>query len=395
MIGLTDFGVAGGFSAGRGTLDADDYVRLAAASRANPKDTALLMRLAAAALALGRDADEEAALGRLLKIEPRNLQALFQAAELHRRRGEGGVAAAAYRTALQCIPAGAELPANLRPLVQAARTVIDANNRAMEQFLGDRLAGLRARFAGEPLGRFDKALDTLLLKRRVYRPQPSFMYFPEVPPIEFYDRDLFPWLDGLEAATGEIREELMAVMAEPEESLEPYMNLAGNVTGLWAELNNSRRWSAFHFWREGAAFEANMARCPKTMAALEAWPRCDIPGFAPTAMFSILEPRTRIPPHVGTNNARLVVHLPLVIPPRCGFRVGAETRPWIEGQAFVFDDTIEHEAWNNSDDWRAVLIVDIWNPHVTAAEREMVRALTDGVNAFYGDLPDYVRPQSR
>jgi aspartyl/asparaginyl beta-hydroxylase (cupin superfamily) len=106
-------------------------------------------------------------------------------------------------------------------------------------------------------------------------------------------------------------------------------------------------------------------------------------------VFSILAPRTRIPPHVGVNNARLIVHLPLIVPPGCGFRVGGQTRPWEPGRAFVFDDTIEHEAWNDSDEPRAVLILDTWNPAVTPAERAAVTALTAAVGEFYGDLPDF------
>jgi len=373
----------------------NEFAQLAADSAAKPTDTSLLLRLAGAAKALGRDAEEDAALFRLLQLQPRHLEGLFQAADLYERRGQSAIAAAVYRTALQSIPASAQLPPEWVRRVQTARAAIDANNGALERFLGERLAEPRARFAGEPLGRIDKARDTLLLKRRVYRPQPSFLYVPEIPAVEFFDRALFPWLGEIEAAFEDIRAELMAVMAEPGASVQPYIDLKGQVAGQWAELNNSRRWSAFFLWREGEAFAENQARCPRTMAALEAWPRCEIPGAAPTAMFSILEPRTRIPPHVGVNNARVVVHLPLVIPKECGFRVGAETRPWVPGQAFVFDDTIEHEAWNNSDDWRAVLIIDVWNPFVTAAEREMVAALTDGVNAFYGELPDYIRPQSK
>ena len=134
----------------------------------------------------------------------------------------------------------------------------------------------------------------------------------------------------------------------------------------------------------------HQGRGPRTVAALEAWPRCDLPRTAPTAMFSLLDARTRIPPHTGVTNVRLVVHLPLIVPPGCGFRVGAETRAWEPGKALVFDDTIEHEAWNDSDRLRAVLIIDIWNPFLTAAERDMVRILTDGVGDFYGPLPAYV-----
>jgi len=134
----------------------------------------------------------------------------------------------------------------------------------------------------------------------------------------------------------------------------------------------------------------NMARCPKTMAALEAWPKCDLPGSGPSAVFSLLDAKSRIPPHTGVNNTRLIVHLPLIVPEGCGFRVGGETREWEPGKAFVFDDTIEHEAWNDSDVPRAVMIFDIWNPLVTLAEREMVKALTAGVADFYGELPSYV-----
>ncbi|HKS58163.1 MAG TPA: aspartyl/asparaginyl beta-hydroxylase domain-containing protein, partial [Steroidobacteraceae bacterium] len=84
------------------------------------------------------------------------------------------------------------------------------------------------------------------------------------------------------------------------------------------------------------------------------------------------------------NNTRLIVHLPLIIPPGCGFRVGGEEREWQPGKAFVFDDTIEHTAWNDSDEPRAVFIFDIWNPEVSAQERALVSAAVAGVSDFYG-----------
>jgi len=98
-----------------------------------------------------------------------------------------------------------------------------------------------------------------------------------------------------------------------------------------------------------------------------------IPGRAPNAFFSLLRPGKRIPPHTGVTNTRAIVHLALDVPPECGFRVGGETREWVEGKAFAFDDTIEHEAWNGSDRRRAVLILDTWNPHLSQREREAVR----------------------
>ncbi len=116
-------------------------------------------------------------------------------------------------------------------------------------------------------------------------------------------------------------------------------------------------------------------------------PQAELPGRAPTAFFSILKPRTRIPPHGGVTNARATVHLPLIVPPGCGFRVGGETRAWVEGRAFAFDDTIEHEAWNESDEPRVILILDVWNPYLTAVEQQMLQEFYRAADAS-GHNPD-------
>jgi aspartyl/asparaginyl beta-hydroxylase (cupin superfamily) len=134
----------------------------------------------------------------------------------------------------------------------------------------------------------------------------------------------------------------------------------------------------------GERVDENAARCPKTMRALDSAPQPDQPGRTPAAMFSLLKPMTRIPPHNGVTNTRLVTHLALIIPEACGFRVGNDTRQWVLGKAWVFDDTIEHEAWNDSDKLRVVLIFDIWHPHLSAPERAMITAMTAGLNAFQG-----------
>jgi aspartyl/asparaginyl beta-hydroxylase (cupin superfamily) len=361
------------------------------AVKTDPANPALWLHLAAALRSLGRADEERFALDKVLEIEPNHVRGLLQAASLYEIQGDPRTAAATYRRALKLIPPGLDIPAEMRPVLEHATQAVEANNHALEAFLEDRLKDLRVRYSGEPLGRFDRSLATLLQKRRVYRPQPTFMYVPQLPAIEFYEHGDFPWLESIEAASDEIRAELRGVLADGPTALDPYISVGqGTPDGGWRELNNSRRWGVFYLWREGVARPENIARCPRTVAALEAWPRCELPGCAPTAMFSILDAKTRIPAHTGVNNARLVVHLPLIVPPGCGFRVGAETREWRPGEAFVFDDTIEHEAWNDSDDARAVLIFDIWNPHLTLAERDMVCALTAGVGEFYGALPEYI-----
>jgi aspartyl/asparaginyl beta-hydroxylase (cupin superfamily) len=110
----------------------------------------------------------------------------------------------------------------------------------------------------------------------------------------------------------------------------------------------------------------------------------DQPGRTPSVMFSLLKPKTRIPPHNGVTNTRLVTHLALIVPEGCGFRCGNGTRSWVPGKAWVFDDTIEHEAWNDSDKLRVVLIFDIWHPHLAPVERAMITALMAGLNEFAG-----------
>ena len=82
-------------------------------------------------------------------------------------------------------------------------------------------------------------------------------------------------------------------------------------------------------------------------------------------------------------NARLVVHLPVIVPKGCRFRVGAETRDWREGEAWVFDDTLEHEAWNDSDEKRVIVMIDIWNPLLTQVERALVCELLNGMRDYY------------
>jgi aspartate beta-hydroxylase len=355
-----------------------------------PDDPGLWLNLATALRGLGRHDEELTALNKVLAAEPTNMRALLQAGALHERLGDTRAAAATYRKALMMIPPGAQVPMEMRPILDTARRVVEANGRALEAFLEKHLAATRAQFAAVPQGRFDKSLATFLQKRRVYRPQPTFLYVPELPALEFYDRADFPWLDEIEAATDDIRGELIQVLADGPDTLEPYIALQATPDEKWRTLNHSRSWGVYYLWKAGEAIAANMARCPKTVAALSGWPRCELPGSAPTAVFSILEPSTRIPPHTGVNNARLICHLPLIVPPGCGFRVGAESRQWEPGKAFVFDDTIEHEAWNDSEEARAVLIFDIWNPYVSAAERELVSALTTGVEQFYGELPSYL-----
>jgi len=188
----------------------------------------------------------------------------------------------------------------------------------------------------------------------------------------------------LEAATPAIRVEFEALMAAEAAEAVPYIQYPNHVPlAQWRQLNRNRDWTAIHLLQNGQPVRANADRCPSTMQAISKLPQPNIRGASPNAMFSLLASRTRIPPHTGVANTRLVCHLPLIVPPNCAFRVGATTREWEVGKAFVFDDTIEHEAWNDSDELRVVLIVDLWPPALGAAERQAVAAVISAAGVSF------------
>ncbi|WP_243455914.1 aspartyl/asparaginyl beta-hydroxylase domain-containing protein [Sphingosinicella sp. BN140058] len=178
----------------------------------------------------------------------------------------------------------------------------------------------------------------------------------------------------MEAQTETIREELQALLAAPDSGILPYVSMEpGTPSNKWTPLNGSLDWGALHLWKDGRRNDEACARAPRTAAAVEALPLSDLPGRTPTVFFSLLRPGAHLPAHSGVSNVRAIIHLPLIVPAGCAFRVGGETRAWEVGRAWAFDDTIEHEAWNRSDEMRAILIFDVWNPYLTEQEKDLLR----------------------
>jgi aspartyl/asparaginyl beta-hydroxylase (cupin superfamily) len=355
------------------------------AAIANPSQPSIWTNLASSLKALGRRVEEFDAIEKALALEPRHLSALLQKAAYFEWCEDPRNAAQAYQAALDSLSPGAAIPPHLKSAFEVARTKVDADRAALGTVLEESLAAVRERHGGQAQPRVDACLDTLMGKRRVYYSQPTWMYFPGLPAIEFFDRSLFPWLAPLEAASQEIRTELLRVLVADRPGLQPYIDFRdGLPIDQFKELNRSRKWSAYFLWNQGQPNAGHIARCPITARTLEETvPRCRVAGRAPTAFFSILDSGTRIPAHTGITNTRCTVHLPLIVPPNCGFRVGATTREWVADQAWVFDDTIEHEAWNLSDTPRAVLIFDIWNPLLTPAECDMIKTATEIYGQYY------------
>ena len=353
------------------------------------KSTVLWLNLAAACRSIGDTAAEGESLEKALALEPRYVAALLHKADLLERLGKPMAATQMFAAALASIPPGDSIPQYMAPAIAHAREVVAANARALEAFLEREMEPVRRLHSGENQHRYEACRDILLGRRRAYSSLPKDTYFPYLPAIEFFPREQFPWLSVLEDATEDIAAEARAALEQHWSEFTPYVDFpAGAPIDNWGPLNRSRDWSVYSLWHDGAPLPERQAACPKTTALLAQLPLCDVPGYAPGAFFSVLQPHTRLPPHCGTTNTRSIVHLPLVIPEGCRFRVGARTRVWEKGQAWVFDDTIEHDAWNDSDRVRIILIFDIWNPLLTSAERDLVRAMTIARGRFYGaDAP--------
>jgi len=273
----------------------------------------------------------------------------------------------------------------LRDAVKHAMRVIDAGRRRTFDAV---LEPLRQRYGQGELARVEHCLAIYLGEKPANLPdarqKPKFLYFPDVPSQPYYGRERFPWQAGLEEATEAIREELRAVLTE-NQPLEPFLGrqsaeeLKGHLSSSGAQPG---AWDAYFFYRHGDRFDEHHVRCPQTSAVLEKVPLVRIRDHAPETLFSVLRPGTHILPHRGVTNTRLVTHLPLIVPPDCAINVGGELHEWKEGQCVTFDDTFEHEAWNRSDRTRVVVILDSWNPDLTAVERMAVTDLVETIGDF-------------
>jgi len=348
----------------------------------DPGAPPLWMNLARAQRELGDPEAERAALERVLMIDQRDLLALIRLAELHERLGEEALAAQRWSAVISLSAGIGDRSAEFVQLIERAKSYVEGQSRKLAEAVDERLAGALAEASARDSRRLQAAAGAMLGRRAIYANQCEGLHYPFLPADEFFDREHFPWLGELEAATGEILAELQAILTDRAQALEPYIAMApGTPASKWSALDKSLDWGAFHLWKEGKRIDENCTRAPRTAALAEALPLCRIEGRAPAVFFSILKAGSHIPPHTGVTNVRSIVHLPLIVPLGCAFRVGGETREWRKGEAFVFDDTIEHEAWNRSGEDRAVLIVDTWNPHLSEHERTMVCRLyeaTDG-----------------
>lgn len=321
-----------------------------------------------------------AALAEVLKADPGNPYALVMQGELYARDGDDRAAVNWYDRALEAGSRLQGLPADLVQRLQraaAARATIAAR---FETAMTDALAaaGVDTAAAGE---RFAESLAIVAGKSQPFLQEPTAFYFPGLPQRAFYDPADFAWVAALEAAMPAIRAEAEAVLAD-RAGVAPYVEAPKDRPAKPHSLLDDPRWSAFHLYQGGEPVAANAARCPATMAAIQDLPIPVIARHSPMALFSILEPGTHIKPHNGMLNTRLICHLPLIVPAGCRLRVGNHSRAVEAGKMLIFDDSIEHEAWNNGDAIRVILLFEIWRPELTAAERAGLTALFESVSGY-------------
>jgi ornithine lipid ester-linked acyl 2-hydroxylase len=170
----------------------------------------------------------------------------------------------------------------------------------------------------------------------------------------FFEEGRFPWVADVEANWTVIREELEGVLAD-REALPNFQDISKDQI----EITDDDHWKTFFLYGYGFEAKLGVEMCPKTAELMRR-----IPGMT-TAMFSILSPRKHILDHRGPYKGVLRYHLGLIVPadaPACRIRVGDDIRHWAQGKSLIFDDTFNHEVWNDTDELRVVLFVDVLRP---------------------------------
>src|SRR3954447_5644785 len=170
----------------------------------------------------------------------------------------------------------------------------------------------------------------------------------------FFELERFPWVEHIEANWEVIRDEAQALLGD-REALANFQEISKDQL----EITDDDRWKTFFLYGYGFEAKLGVDMCPKTAQLMR-----EIPGMK-TAMFSILSPRKHILDHRGPYKGVLRYHLGLIVPEdaeSCRIRVGDDIRHWEEGKSMIFDDTFNHEVWNDTDETRVVLFVDVMRP---------------------------------
>jgi hypothetical protein len=334
------------------------------------KDAATLLRLATVRRSLGDLTGAMKAAAAAVELEPRNFLMCLLLGSLREATGALYAAQRAYRAACSYAPRDMAFQPAMTKQLERAQAIVQAADEWREQLFHWRSDGL------SPVeDRRMRDFRNNILESIAAGPlAPPFFMVPGIKAKRFFDPADFRGMAELEAQTDAVRDEFLA-LAESNSG-----DLSSSLAGLHGDEKDGERagkWSMIPLMRNGRVVERFADACPRTMELARGLDLPRLSLISPSLYFSVLEPGSRIAPHVGLTNARLIVHLPLIVPDHCGFRVGGETRAWEVGKAMVFDDMTSHEAWNDSDRIRVVLIADVWRPELSLAERAAVTDLMD------------------
>lgn len=312
--------------------------------------------------------------------------ARMEKARLLESLGRMREASLCWSEAVRSMPRHLRESPQMEGLVGHARTIATRNLSELRDHLMAKVEPVMQGQSRTELERFAHALDIVTGRREFVTAQPLFLPIPRLPAIPFFHPESFGWAPRIQEATDEIAAELEHLLDAAAGEFTPYVQTRrGNSSGQFADLDRNPDWSAFFLWKHGQRIDSHCAICPVTDAVVAEAPLPRIRARAPAVMFSKLEAGAHIPAHNGATNARLTVHLPLIVPPGCAFQVGDEVREWKRGALMIFDDTIRHEAWNQSDRPRTILIFDIWHPMLSDLERELVTRTVEGLVEYYDD----------
>jgi aspartate beta-hydroxylase len=313
-----------------------------------------------------------------------------------------GALKAAYQAVTRAQRAGQWKDAQTTPphLLDAVVAAVEQVRVGHRQLFYGAFDDLRQQYGAAELARVDRALSGYLRDWDATptdeRQRPKFFFFPGLPNTPYHDPELQPWASRLRDAFPQIRAEAVRILEE-DRRLPNFVPDTARVEDYVSGEGEAPSWEAFFFYRRGERFDANHRRAPDTSAVLESIELCRIAEQAPEILFSVLKPGSHINAHHGVSNVRLVMHLPLVVPPDCALNlVDRGEHRWQEGRLVMFDDTFLHEAWNRSDRTRIVLLMDCWNPHLTPVEKLAVRQLIETIGGLHeaDRAPKAARPYS-
>ena len=261
-------------------------------------------------------------------------------------------------------------------MLKHAESYCAQSQKNFTAFLSEEIAQWDALSDASPAMQY--GIDLLMGRKELYLQQPNMFYYPGLPQRAFYERAEFAWAESLEAQVDAIRDEFLGICAQ-HDPFDPYVVRSRARPAPRNHLLEDKAWSAGYLWQDGERTPLG-DEAAVTCAALATLPQPYIPTRAPFALWSRLTPGTHIKPHHGLLNTRLICHLPLVAPDGCAIRVGADTRAWDYGKLLIFDDSVEHEAWNRGASDRTVLLFEIWRPEIPEADRAILINLFQSIN---------------